>query len=269
MDQYGIMGNPIQHSWSPQIHQLFAKETQQTMIYQPILVPLDGFKQALDTFQMQGGKGLNITLPFKQQAYQYVHTLSERAKLAHAVNTIKFNSDGTCFGDNTDGIGFIRDVIHQQGFPVLNKRVLILGAGGAVRGILHPVLQESPECVVIANRTEENANALKRQFSQYKSVQVCSLQDLSEFKFDLIINGTSASLANETIDLPGSIISENAYCYDMVYGFGSTPFMAWANKNNAPKVSDGLGMLIEQAAEAFYIWRGVKPEIAPVLNYFK
>lgn len=268
MNQYGIMGHPIQHSWSPRIHQLFAKQAQLTLSYQPILVPLEGFAQALDSFQAQGGKGLNITLPFKQQAYQSVDFLSERAKWAKAVNTIRFNSDGSRFGDNTDGIGLIRDVIQHHAFSMMGKRVLILGAGGAVRGILNPVLQESPELLIITNRTESNAQALVTEFSQYSCLKACSLQAIAKFQFDLIINGTRASLDGNSIDLPGDILSDQAYCYDMVYGKGKTPFMIWAEKNHAAIVSDGLGMLIEQAAESFYIWHGIRPDTEVVSNYF-
>ncbi|HSW68973.1 MAG TPA: shikimate dehydrogenase [Gammaproteobacteria bacterium] len=259
-DQYAVIGNPIHHSWSPKIHQLFAEQTQQELDYKAILAPLDGFKHILKEFQNQGGKGLNITLPFKQQAYQIVDTLSERAKLAKSINTIQFNPDGTLFGDNTDGIGFIRDVVHNHNFSISNKRVLILGAGGAVRGILHPLLQESPAQLIIANRTEETAKALIEEFPHDPSIQTCSLSSLDQFKFDLVINGTSASLTENTIDLPKNILSGQAYCYDMVYGKGTTPFMAWAAENNAMLISDGLGMLIEQAAESFYIWRGIRPK---------
>jgi len=269
MNQYGVMGHPIQHSWSPKIHQLFATQTNQQLIYQAILVPLDGFAQALDDFQAQGGKGLNVTLPFKQQAYQCVDVLSERAKLACAINTIQFNSDGSRLGDNTDGVGFIRDVTLNYKFPILNKRVLVLGAGGAVRGIIDPLLKQSPKLMVIANRTEENAHALVTQSDKRSSnIQACSLSELAQFEFDLIINGTSASLLGDDIDLPGNILSAHAYCYDMVYGKGATPFMQWALKNNAAIVSDGLGMLIEQAAESFYIWRGIRPDTQAVFNYF-
>lgn len=267
MDQYGVMGNPIQHSKSPKIHQAFANQTEQQMSYQAIWVPLDGFNKALDLFQAEGGKGLNITLPFKQQAYQSVDVLSERAKLAKAVNTIQFHSDGSRFGDNTDGVGFIQDVVHRHQFSIANKRVLILGAGGAVRGILDPLLQERPAELMIANRTVEHAHALADAFSNDQRIHVCSLLELGKFTFDFIINGTSASLTNDVIELPFRLIHEKTYCYDMVYGKGLTPFMTWAKQNQAAKISDGLGMLIEQAAESFYIWRGVRPNTHTILNY--
>ncbi len=270
MDQYGVMGCPIQHSWSPRIHQLFAKQTNQSLVYRPILVPPDQLEQALHTFQTEGGKGLNITLPFKQQAYELIDKLSERAQLAQAVNTIRFDPDGSLFGDNTDGIGFIRDVIHHHQFPISDKRVLILGAGGAARGILGPILQESPALLVIANRTEANANALAAAFSSYhESVQACALSALTKFEFDLIINATSASLTDAIIELPVSLLGKQAYCYDMMYGKEPTPFMKWAQKHHVAIVSDGLGMLVEQAAESFYIWRGVRPDTQPVLEILR
>lgn len=269
MNQYGVMGHPIQHSWSPRIHQLFATQTNQQLIYEAIFVPVDGFAQALNDFQAQGGKGLNITLPFKQQACEFVDALSERAKLANAVNTIQFNSDGSRFGDNTDGVGFIRDVTLNHKFPILNKRVLVLGAGGAVRGIIDPLLKQSPSSIIVANRTQENARALVAEFSHSNiNIKACSLSELAQLEFDLIVNGTSAGLFGDHIDLSGNILSAHAYCYEMVYGKEATPFMQWGLKNNAAIVSDGLGMLIEQAAESFYIWRGIRPDTQAVFNYF-
>lgn len=264
LDLYGIMGHPIQHSWSPRIHQLFAEQTRQNLIYQAILVPLQGLAKALDHFQAKGGKGLNITLPFKQEAYQLVDTLSERAQKAKAINTILFNADGSRFGDNTDGIGFVRDVNLHHAFTILNKRILILGAGGAVRGILSPLLEEQPEVIVVANRTRENAEVLAKEFA----VEVTDFADLGNEQFDLIINGTSASLNHNDIKLPHNIIGKETYCYDMVYGKSSTPFMIWAQNNQASIVSDGLGMLVEQAAESFYLWRQIRPDTQSVLNYF-
>ncbi len=265
MDQYAVMGNPIQHSWSPRIHQFFAKQTQQSLSYRPILVPLDAFSQSISDFKAQGGKGLNITLPFKQQAYQQVDQLSERAKIAQAVNTISFNPDGSSFGDNTDGIGFVRDVIDHHQFSLKNARILILGAGGAVRGILAPLIQESPASILIANRTKENAQLLATEFD----LQVSAVAELAKYQFDLVINATSASLTGAELDLPQAILSDQAFCYDMVYGKGITPFMAWATHNRAAKVSDGLGMLIEQAAEAFFLWRKVRPNTPPILERLK
>lgn len=265
MDRYAVMGNPIQQSWSPQIHQLFAKQTQQPLTYEPILVPLDDFKQSVLNFQNKGGKGLNITIPFKQQAYQLVNQLSERAKVAQAINTIRFEADGSCLGDNTDGVGFVRDVVEHNQFSMRSKRILILGAGGAVRGILAPLMQESPQSVMIANRTLENAQALATEFG----LQALPLAELAQFQFDLVINATSASLTGAEINLPRAILSDQAYCYDMVYGKGITPFMTWGIHNHAAKVSDGLGMLIEQAAESFYLWRGVRPDTKAAMAHFQ
>ncbi len=265
-DRYGVMGNPIQHSLSPKIHALFAKQTHQQLVYDPILVALDGFSQALLNFQEQGGKGVNITLPFKQQAFECVDVLSERAKLARAVNTIKFEADGVRFGDNTDGIGFIRDVTMHHAFPLKNARILILGAGGAARGVLGAILQEEPALLVIANRTAEKAYALANEFSAQGLVSGCALSQLTGYSFDLVINATSASLQEEAITLPDDILSEYAYCYDMVYGKGQTPFLTWAKEHGAAITSDGLGMLVEQAAEAFLLWRNVKPDTASILS---
>jgi shikimate dehydrogenase len=269
MDQYGVVGNPIQHSLSPQIHRLFAKQTHQELVYEPILVAFDGFERALQDFQAQGGKGLNITLPFKHQAFQLVDTLSERAARARAVNTIKFNADGRRFGDNTDGVGFVRDVTQHHQFSLKGTRVLMLGAGGAARGVLGAILQEEPSALMIANRTEDKAQILAEEFSQNGLVRACGLSCLGDYTFDMVINATSASLQEEAITLPDNILSEQACCYDMVYGKGDTPFICWAKEQGAALASDGLGMLVEQAAESFFIWRGIRPSTQPVLVELK
>lgn len=265
MDQYGVMGNPIQHSKSPFIHRLFAEQTSQQLQYSPILVPLEGLSDALKQFQDQGGKGVNITLPFKHRAFSLVDSLSERAQRAEAINTIKFNEDGTRFGDNTDGAGIIRDIVSNLKFKIKNKRVLILGAGGAVRGILDPILNEQPIEVVLSNRSESKAVAIAEEFSDRGPILACPLSLLEANAFDLVINGTSASLQGEMLDLPGSILNEGALCYDMVYDKAATPFLRWAKDQDAATCVDGIGMLVEQAAEAFYVWRDVKPNTKPVL----
>ncbi len=268
MDHYAVMGNPIQHSLSPHIHSLFATQTRQNMNYQAILVDLDGLSGALNDFQNRGGRGLNITLPFKQEAFLLMHTLSARALEAKAVNTIQFNPDGSRFGDNTDGVGFIRDVTIQHQFSLNNKRILILGAGGAVRGVLGAILKEKPALLMIANRTENNAKALAHEFAS-DLIQTVSLKNLSNYQFDMVINGTSASLQDDTLSLPNHILSDSAFCYDMVYGKGMTPFLSWATEQGALIQSDGLGMLVEQAAESFLLWRGVKPETDSIINILK
>lgn len=265
MDRYGIMGNPIQHSKSPIIHRLFAEQTGQQIQYSPMLVDLNGLAEALEQFQAEGGKGVNITLPFKHRAFTLVDAMTERAQKAEAINTIKFNEDGTRFGDNTDGIGLIKDLKVNQGFTIKNTRVLILGAGGAVRGILDAILTEKPKEVVITNRTESKADALAEDFADAGNVQACPLDLLENNSFDLVINGTSASLQGEMLDLPGSILKEGALCYDMVYGRGMTPFLRWAKEQGSEYCLTGIGMLVEQAAESFALWRNVKPNTKPVL----
>lgn len=269
MDQYGVIGNPIQHSKSPLIHRLFAEQTKLQLQYSSFLVEIDGLEKAIADFQAQGGKGLNITLPFKHRAFALVDTLTERAERAEAINTIKFNEDGTRLGDNTDGVGLMRDILTNLNFSVTKKRVLILGAGGAVRGILDPILNEKPTEIVIANRTENKAVALAEAFSDIGLVQACPLSLLESNSFDLVINGTSASLQGEMLDLPGSILKKDALCYDMAYARGVTPFLRWAAEQGAAVGIDGLGMLVEQAAEAFYLWHNIKPDTKPVLAELK
>jgi len=265
IDFYGVIGNPIQHSLSPKIHRMFAAQTNQNLVYDSILVELNALPQMLTDFQAKGGKGLNVTLPFKQEVFALVDACSERAQNAGAVNTIRFNPDGSRFGDNTDGIGFIRDLIFNYQFAIKKKRILLLGAGGAARGVLIPILNEWPEELVIANRTVSKAIDLAEAFDQYGPVCGSSLEDLAGTSFDLVINATSASLQTEKLNLPKNILRASACCYDMVYGKGMTPFLHWAREQGAALIIDGLGMLVEQAAEAFFLWREVRPETSQVL----
>jgi shikimate dehydrogenase len=269
MDHYGVIGNPIQHSKSPLIHRLFAEQTGQNISYTPILVELDGLANVIDDFQSQGGKGLNITLPFKNRAFHLVNSMSERALIAKSINTIKFNEDHSRYGDNTDGVGLIKDIIINQLFPIQNKRVLVLGAGGAVSGIIDPLLNENPSELVISNRTANKAFSLAENFVSDIPITACGLQDLAGQQFDLIINGTSASLQGEVLDLPDNLLSKQSFCYDMVYGKGATPFLKWAHKHGASQLCDGMGMLVEQAAESFYLWRNVRPDTRIVLTLLK
>lgn len=263
IDTYAVMGNPIAHSKSPIIHQEFAKQTGQTLEYLKILVPFDGFVAAVKDFQQRGGKGLNITVPFKLPAYNFVSELSARAKLVEAVNTIIFKND-KIYGDNTDGIGFIRDITINQKFPIINKNILIIGAGGAAQGIIAPILAEKPKLLVIANRTPEKAVLLETKFSKLGPITHKTFNELNSC-YDLIINATSASLAGEIPALSNKIINENSFCYDLAYAAELTPFLQWAKQNQAAHAVDGLGMLVEQAAESFYLWRGIKPETQPVI----
>jgi shikimate dehydrogenase len=268
INKYAVMGNPIQHSKSPEIHQLFAKQTQQSIEYTRILVSLDGLDEAIARFQQQGGCGLNITLPFKQQAFQLVDRVSERAQLAKAVNTIKFNKDGSRFGDNTDGVGFIRDIKINHQVTIQGKKVLVLGAGGAVRDILGSLLNENPAEVIVSNRTENKAQVLAEEFSALGSISCLPLPSLQRHKFDLIINGTSSSLNDDVVVLPNGILEKDAFCYDLVYG-KQTPFLTWAKTQKAKVCADGFGMLVEQAAESFCLWRGILPITTDILTQLK
>ncbi len=265
-DKYAVFGNPIAHSKSPQIHKLFAEQTQQNLVYEKQLVDEEQFQQAADNFFNAGGKGLNITVPFKLDAYSYVSKTTERARKAGAVNTLIKNSDGTVLGDNTDGFGMVSDIVDNAGWEISGKRVLILGAGGAVRGVLQPVLEKQPAQLVIANRTVAKALQLAKGFADLGKIQSCGFEDLEGLKFDLVINGTSASLSGDLPPLPEKLLAENANCYDMMYGAELTVFLQWAKAHNAKGLRDGLGMLVGQAGESFYQWRGVRPNTEVVIK---
>ncbi len=263
--RYAVMGNPIAHSKSPLIHTAFAKQTDQRLSYSAIQVDAGGFKQAVGNFRASGGKGINITIPFKQEAWALVDERSERATQAGAVNTISFSDDGRCIGDNTDGVGLVRDLMENHSIQLSDARILLLGAGGAVRGVLGPLLAQQPAEIVIANRTEEKAVELAAEFKRNELLRGCGFQSIGEQPFDLIINGTAASLQGDLPPIPASAVSDKTCCYDMMYGKEPTVFMRWASEQGAAKVIDGLGMLVEQAAESFYIWRRVRPETAEVI----
>lgn len=261
---YAVIGNPIEHSKSPQIHAAFARETGQDMVYERLLAPLDGFAATVNAFRRAGGAGANVTVPFKEQAFALADWLSERARLAGAVNTLKF-TDVRIEGDNTDGAGLVADITRNLGFGIARKRVLILGAGGAARGAILPLLAEYPTLLVIANRSVDKALLLQHRFSPYGVVEGCDYAALAGLKFDLVINATSASLTGEQLPLPARLYAQNSLAYDMMYGTGETPFLAHARSHGAARWADGLGMLVEQAAEAFYVWRKLRPATAPVL----
>ncbi len=263
-DRYAVMGNPIAHSLSPNIHTLFAKQTQQSLCYETILAPNDAFPEQVKQFFTAGGKGLNITIPFKQQAMQLADRLTERAKRAQAVNTL-WQKDNLLWGDNTDGVGITRDIETNHGLKITQKSLLIIGAGGAVRGILESILSLGPAKLVIANRTHEKAQQLAEEFADIGNISACEFNQLPEKTFDIVVNGTATGLSNEKLPLPEKILANNACCYDMVYG-KPTPFLEWAKQQNAAYIFDGLGMLVEQAAEAFSIWRGVHPNTTSVIN---
>ena len=264
-DLYAVFGNPINHSKSPSIHRMFAEQTGQDLHYTKQLVEVDKFAQTADEFFAQGGRGLNITVPFKQEAYTYAHKLTPRAERAGAVNFLAKLGDGSILGDNTDGIGMIHDM-HNLDWDIHGKRVLVLGAGGAVRGILQPLLEEQPAQVVIANRTLAKAEELAQHFLDLGDMQAKSYEQLAGEQFDIVINGTSASLSGELPPLPNNLLKPGACCYDMMYGAEPTVFLLWAQQQGAAHTADGLGMLVGQAAEAFYLWRQIRPEVVPVLT---
>ena len=265
IDDYAVMGNPISHSKSPSIHTLFAEQTQQSILYTAIHVDIGGFKQAVGNFAATGGKGLNITVPFKQEAWELVTERSERAERAGAVNTIKLE-DGKLFGDNTDGVGLVNDIMVNHSVELKNKNILLMGAGGAARGVLIPLLKQNPNSLFIANRTPDKAKDLADDFSDAGNISGGGYDAITELKFDVVINATAASLQGDLPPLPDTLLNESASCYDMMYSAKPTPFMMWATQHNADKVLDGLGMLVEQAAESFKIWRGVKPETQVVIK---
>lgn len=259
------MGNPVAHSKSPQIHTAFAEQTQQTIFYQAILVEEGKFKEAIKEFHGQGGKGLNITVPFKGDAWEVADHRTSKAERARAVNTISFD-DGKIIGDNTDGVGLVRDLTSNHNVSINDKNILILGAGGAVRGILDPLFDGEPDKIVIANRTVSRAQELADTFSDRGDVTACGFEELVGSTFDIIINGTSASLQGSVPQLPEGLLNANACCYDMMYSMSDTPFVSWAKAQGADKAFDGLGMLVEQAAESFFIWRGIRPETGSVIE---
>jgi shikimate dehydrogenase len=267
MDRYALIGNPVEHSKSPLIHAAFARQTYQELSYQALLAPLDGFSDTVKMFQAEGGRGANITIPFKIEACSLSTRLTERARLAGAVNTLTF-ADGNIVGDNTDGIGLVRDLIVNLACPLAGRRVLLLGAGGAARGVVFPLFQTKPESLTIANRTIERALELRTAFAPHAGQTAFTaggFEDLGGWEFDVVINATSASLENKALPLPGSIFAPDAFAYDMMYGANGTPFLSWAHAAGVTQSSDGLGMLVEQAAESFTLWRGVRPKSAPVL----
>ncbi|MDH5711988.1 MAG: shikimate dehydrogenase [Gammaproteobacteria bacterium] len=266
IDRYAVFGNPIAHSKSPQIHRLFAEQMGQQLTYTAELAEIQNFEQRVTEFIKHNGRGLNITVPFKEQAWQLADHRSARAERAGAVNTIIVEQDGRYFGENTDGVGLVRDLRENHGIVLKGKRILILGAGGAVRGVLEPILNAQPAELVIANRTVSKAIQLAVDFADLGKLSGCGFDELEGESFDVVINGTSASLHGDLPPLPAGLFNEGACAYDMMYGAQPTVFMHWASEHGAAQVFDGLGMLVEQAAEAFTLWRGGLPETKPVIE---
>ncbi|MDH3613491.1 MAG: shikimate dehydrogenase [Gammaproteobacteria bacterium] len=266
MDRYGVMGYPVSHSRSPVIHRLFAIQTGQEMQYELLQVAPEKLDIAIRQFQRTGGKGLNITVPHKSEVARLVDQMSERARTAGAVNTIAFRG-GELYGDNTDGIGLLRDLNVNLGVNLEDAGILILGAGGATRGIIGPLLEMQPALLRIANRTIEKAQYLVDHFEKIGPVAACRFDEVPVAEpYDLIINATSAGLHGDTPPYPEAAITENTFCYDLSYGLNTTPFSAWAREHGAKKSIMGWGMLVEQAAESFHLWRGIRPDTAPVLK---
>ncbi|MDD2662687.1 MAG: shikimate dehydrogenase [Dechloromonas sp.] len=263
-DLYAVFGNPIAHSKSPAIHAGFARSTGQDLVYEARLAPVDGFPGAVAEFVAAGGRGANVTVPFKEEAFRLAKRRTDRAARAGAVNTLVFDG-ADVLGDNTDGAGLVRDIVDNLGFPLAGRRILLLGAGGAARGVIAPLLAGAPASLTIANRTADKARSLAAAFADLAAIDAGSFDDLAGKSFDLVINATSASLAGAALPLPAGLFAPGSLAYDMMYGKGDTPFIAQARAQGAGRLADGLGMLVEQAAEAFRVWRGVLPETAGVL----
>jgi shikimate dehydrogenase len=266
-DRYAVFGNPISHSKSPVLQMAFAQQTQQNIIYTAECIELDQFSNAADSFFANAGQGLNITVPFKMEAFDYATQLTERAKKAGAVNTL-IKQGEEIIGDNTDGIGFVNDLLDNLHWTLKNKDILILGAGGAVRGILEPLLNTKPKAVVIANRTIEKAEQLVDDFSTDGNISACQYSDLNR-PFDIIINASSASLNGELPDISAALLHNSSHCYDMMYAKNATVFMQWAKNKGTTAIADGLGMLVCQGAESFYQWRKVRPETQSVITMLR
>lgn len=267
-DHYAVIGNPIHHSKSPLIHSEFAKQTQQDIDYIAKEIPLEGLQDGLKQLALDGFKGINVTVPFKEQVWQAIEDKSPQATLAGAVNTVTFRQDGSLYGDNTDGLGLCRDLTDNHHVDLTDSRILLLGAGGAARGVIQPLLAHKPNQLVIANRTISKATHLADLFAHLGATQGCGFDGLIG-QFDIIINATAASLQGEVPPLPNNILAEKGVCYDMMYSDTDTAFIAWAKQHHAAKAIDGLGMLVEQAAEAFYLWRDVRPDAQAVIQQFR
>ena len=258
--RFGVVGHPVEHSKSPQIHRLFAQQCGLELEYMAIQLDRGGFVQGVHNLQAGGVCGLNVTLPFKEEARQLCDHVSDRAETAAAVNTLCFRDEGDIYGDNTDGVGLVTDVEENLGLRLHGRRLLLLGAGGAARGVLQPLLEAGPQQLVIANRTAAKARQLAFAFAGYGRVEAVGLDHLSGGHYDLVVNATSASLSGETPPLPDALFAANALAYDMMYGDEPTVFMQWAEDHGARQVSDGLGMLVEQAAASFYLCNEIKPQ---------
>lgn len=268
-DRYGVVGHPVGHSWSPFIHGLFARDTGQAMSYRLYdFTPAEFAARVRDFFTL-GGRGLNVTVPHKIAAVEVASKLTTRAEHAGAVNTLAMQKDGSILGDNTDGAGLVRDLCDNLGLVIIRRRILIVGAGGATRGVIAPLLALEPAQVLIANRTPERARDLAETFAKLGPVQGVGIRDIRGGPFDLVINATSASLSGDLPPMSDSVVGSETVCYDMAYGKTDTPFIQWSLKRGCARAVHGWGMLVEQAAESFRVWRGVKPSTGSVLTALK
>lgn len=264
-DRYAVVGNPVAHSKSPEIHALFARQTGQDTEYTRLLAPVDGFRETVMRFAGGGGCGMNVTVPFKFEAFELSSQLTLRAKMAGAVNTLRFEGEAI-YGDNTDGAGLVADITRNAGISLSNSRILLLGAGGAAYGVMLPLLEQKPEFMHVANRDESKARELAKRFAEYGKIAASSYEGLKD-RFDVVINATSAGLQNAMPPVPSAVFRQDTLALDMVYADKPTSFMAFASQQGA-KVRDGFGMLVEQAAESFFVWRGVLPDTKPVFAFF-
>jgi shikimate dehydrogenase len=268
-DRYAVVGFPVKHSWSPFIHGMFAKQTGQSLTYSRLEIAPENLEEQIAMFFDSGGRGLNITVPHKQAVMLLTRFRTPRAEIAGAVNTIASQEEGL-LGDNTDGAGLVTDLTHNLGLALRDTRILLLGAGGAARGVLGPLLAEAPEYLEIANRDGNRATQIATEFGQLGDVRGCGFDAItSTGHFDLVLNATSASLQDTIPPVPPSVIGPTTLCYDMAYGKGDTVFTRWARTAGAGRAETGWGMLVEQAAESFHLWRGIKPETKPVLEAVK
>jgi shikimate dehydrogenase len=267
VDRYAVVGNPVAHSLSPQIHASFAAQTGQELSYEAIEIPLDSFANGIRDLQQKGFSGVNVTVPFKREAWELCDHLSTRAQDAGAVNTLSFMPDGSVAGDNTDGVGLTRDLMNNLGVAIERQKILLLGAGGAVRGTLGPILALSPDSLTIANRTPQKAVALAQDFEEFGEIHTLTYETFGSANYDLIINGTAAGLSNQVPPIPDSVLGENSVCYDMMYNISSTTaFVDWASSRGVKQAFVGRGMLVEQAAEAFHVWRGIHPRTTEIIR---
>jgi shikimate dehydrogenase len=268
-DRYAVVGNPVAHSKSPLIHAAFARQTGQDLNYDKLLSPVHEFADTVQQFFNDGGKGLNVTVPFKHEAYAMADVLTARAELAGAVNTLKLEDDGHLLGDNTDGAGLVQDITVNHHIILRGKSLLILGAGGAVHGVVGPLLEQQPSRLLVANRTASKALVLAQHFRDLGEIAGSGLDELAGQRFDVIINGTAASLEGRVPALPDDVLLPGGACYDMMYSTEDTAFVSWSKQHGAAVSLDGLGMLVEQAAESFRLWRGIRPDTTPVLEMLR